>query len=118
MRSMYMVIIIPIIQMSIFGYALSTDIKNISMVVWDACNTAESRELITSYEQTEFFAVKYYATDYNDITKRIESGKAKVALVIPPEYDKHLLRGESASIQFLADGSDPNWAHLRFARTR
>ncbi len=109
-RSMAMVIIIPILQMSIFGYALSTDIKNISMVVWDACNTAESRELISSYEQTEFFAVKYYATDYDDISKRIESGKAKVALVIPDEYDKHLQRGENASIQFFADGSDPNVA--------
>ncbi len=109
-RSMAMVILIPIIQMSIFGYALSTDITNVSMVVWDASNTAESRELITSYEETEFFTVNYYATDYDDITKRIESGKAKSALVIPPEYDTQLHRGESTPIQFFADGSDPNTA--------
>ncbi len=109
-RSMAMVILIPIIQMSIFGYALSTDIKNVSMVVWDANNTLESRELIRSYAETEFFSVNYYATDYDDITKRIESGKAKVAMVIPPEYDELLHRGESASIQFFTDGSDPNIA--------
>ena len=109
-RSMAMVILIPIIQMSIFGYALSTDIKNVSMVVWDANNTKESRELISSYDETEFFTVNYYATDYDDITKRIESGKAKVAMVIPSEYDELLHRGESASIQFFTDGSDPNIA--------
>jgi len=109
-RSMAMVILIPIIQMSIFGYALSTDIKNVSMVVWDANNTLQSRELIDSYGQTEFFSVNYYATDYEDISKRIESGKAKVALVIPPDYDEQLHRGESASIQFFTDGSDPNIA--------
>lgn len=109
-RSMAMVILIPIIQMSIFGYALSTDIKNVSMVVWDANNTVESREFISSYAETEFFSVDYYATDYDDITTRIESGKAKVAMVIPPEYDELLHRGESATIQFFTDGSDPNTA--------
>ena len=84
-RTMAMIVVIPIIQMSLFGYALSTDIKNVSLVVWDASNTAESRELIESFDQTEFFSVNFYATDYDDITERIESGEAKTALVRPPE---------------------------------
>jgi ABC-2 type transport system permease protein len=107
-RTMAMIIAIPIIQMSLFGYALSTDIKNIAMVVWDASNTTESRELIESFNQTEFFTVKYYATSYEDITNRIESGKAKTALVIPPEYSQDLHRGETAQVQFFADGSNPS----------
>ncbi|MFC1928045.1 ABC transporter permease [Chloroflexota bacterium] len=107
-RTMAMIVIIPTIQMSIFGYALSTDIKDVSSVVWDASNTVESRELIESFRQTEFFAINYYATDYDDIAKHIESGDAKVALVIPPEYSKHLHRGETAQVQFFADGSDPS----------
>jgi ABC-2 type transport system permease protein len=101
-----MILAIPIIQMSLFGYALSTDIKHIPMVVWDASNTAESRELIESFRRTESFAVKFYATDYDDITRRIESGEAKAALVIPPEYAHHLNRGEPAPVQFFADGSE------------
>ncbi|MFC1904175.1 ABC transporter permease [Chloroflexota bacterium] len=107
-RTLAMVIGIPIIQMSIFGYALSTDIKNVSLVVWDASNTVESRQLIESFRQTEFFSVNYYATDYDDITKYIESSEAKTALVIPPEYSYHLHRGETAQIQFFTDGSDPS----------
>jgi len=106
-RTLAMVVAIPIIQMSLFGYALSTDIKNVSLVVWDASNTPESRQLIESFRQTEFFSVNFYATDYDDITERIESGEAKVALVIPPEYSNQLHREETALVQFFADGSEP-----------
>jgi ABC-2 type transport system permease protein len=106
-RTVAMIVVIPIIQMSLFGYALSTDIKNVSLVVWDASNTPESRELIESFDQTEFFSVNFYATDYDDITERIESGEARTALVIPPEYSNHLHRGETAPVQFFTDGSEP-----------
>jgi len=106
-RSLAMVIFIPLFQMLIFGYAVGSDIKNVSLVVWDASNTPESRELIDSFRQTEFFSVNYYATDYDDISSRIESGDAKTALVIPPEYSRNINRGETAPIQFFADGSDP-----------
>jgi ABC-2 type transport system permease protein len=106
-RTMAMIVAIPIIQMSIFGYAVASDIKDVSLVVWDASNTPESRELIESFRQTEFFSVNYYATDYDDITERVESGAAKTALVIPPEYSKNINRGGTAPVQFFADGSDP-----------
>jgi len=94
--------------MCIFGYAVGSDIQNVSLAVWDANNTVESRELIDSFRQTDFFSVNYYATDYNDIAKRIESGDAKTALVIPPEFSRHLHRGETAQVQLFADGSDPS----------
>jgi len=106
-RTMAMIVVIPIFYMSIFGYALSTDVKNVSLVVWDASNTPASRELITSFHQTEFFSVNYYALSYEDIAGFIESGDAKAALVIPPEYSNNLERGETAQVQFLVDGSDP-----------
>lgn len=106
-RTVAMIVVIPIIQMSLFGYALSTDIKNVSTVVWDASNTPESRELIESFRQTEFFSINYYAIDYDDIARRIESGDAKTALVIPPEYSRNLHRRETAPVQFFTDGSEP-----------
>lgn len=105
-RTLAMILVIPIIQMSLFGYALSTDIKHIPMVVWDASNSAESRELIDAFRQTESFSVKFYATDYDDITKSIESGEVKAALVIPSEYANHIQSGEPAPVQFFTDGSE------------
>lgn len=109
-RSIAMVVAIPIIQLIIFGYALSTDITNVPLVVWDASNTPESRELIESFRNEEFFSVDYYATDYADVTTLLESGAAKVALVIPPDFSRKLRRGEGVEVQFLADGSDPTVA--------
>ncbi|HEY50816.1 MAG TPA: ABC transporter permease [Dehalococcoidia bacterium] len=106
-RSMAMVFALPIIQMCILGYVVRTDIENVSLVVWDASNTAESRELIQSFDQTEFFNVNYYALDYEEIASRIESGDAKGALVIPPEYARDINRGEAAQVQFFTDGSEP-----------
>jgi ABC-2 type transport system permease protein len=106
-RSLGMAIIMPLVMMCIFGYAVASDIKNVSLVVWDASNTVESRELIESFHQTEFFSVNYYATDYDDIIERIESGAAKTALVIPPEYSRDINRGETAPVQFFTDGSEP-----------
>jgi ABC-2 type transport system permease protein len=109
-RTVAMVIAIPIIQMALFGYTLSTDIKHVSLVVWDASNTPASRELIDSFRQTDVFSLNFYATSYEEITRRIESGDAKVALVIPPEYDTDLKRRETATVQFLTDGSEPTSA--------
>ena len=106
-RSMAMIFALPIIQMGILGYVVRTDIENVSLVVWDASNTVESRELIQSFHHTEFFNVNYYAFDYEEIASRIESGDAKGALVIPPEYSRNINRGESAPVQFFTDGSEP-----------
>ena len=106
-RSMAMVFVLPIIQMCILGYVVRTDIENVSLVVWDASNTPESRELIESFDKTEFFNVNYYAFDYEEIASRIESGDAKGALVIPPEYSRNIHRGEPAQVQFFTDGSEP-----------
>ncbi len=106
-RSMAMVFALPLIQMCILGYVVRTDIKDVSLAVWDASNTAESRELIQSFDQTEFFNVNYYAFDYEEIASRIESGDAKGALVIPPEYSRNIHRGEPAPVQFFTDGSEP-----------
>ncbi len=106
-RTLAIIMIMPIIQMALFGYVLSTDIKHISTVVWDASNTAESRDLIQSFRQTDSFSINYYARDYSEITQRIESGQAKAALVIPADYAEHLHRRETATVQLFADGSEP-----------
>jgi len=106
-RSMAMVFVLPIIQMCILGYVVRTDIKDVSLVVWDASNTAESRELIERFHYTEFFNVNYYAFDYDEIASRIESGDAKAALVIPPDYADKIHRRESVQVQFFTDGSEP-----------
>jgi ABC-2 type transport system permease protein len=106
-RLLAMVVVIPVIQLIIFGYALSTDIKNVPTAIWDTSNTVESRELIETFRHQEFFSIEYYATSYDDIFNLLDSGNARAALVISADFARNLKRGETANIQFLVDGSDP-----------
>ncbi len=106
-RTLAMVVVLPLIQLFLFGFALSTDIKNVPMAVWDTSNTVESRGLIQSFRNQEFFSINYYASSYDDIYSLLDSGAAKVALVIPPDFSTKLHRGEEAAVQFLVDGSEP-----------
>jgi len=106
-RTLIIILFVPVMQLFIFGYALSTDVKNIPMALWDTSKTPESRDLVQSFTQTEFFNIKYYASSYDEINRLIESGAIKVALIIPDDYARKIRRGETAEVQFFIDGSDP-----------
>lgn len=107
-RTFLIIMIMPVIQLLIFGYALSTEIKNIPTVVWDSSNTAQSRALIDSFQQTKYFAMESFVSSYEEITHHLDGGLAKAALVIPSDYATRLERRETAKVQFFVDGSDPN----------
>ncbi len=109
-RTFAIILFMPMVQLLIFGYALSTDVKHIPTAVWDASNTPQSRSFIDAFRQTEFFDVDYYVSNYAEITRRIDGGEAKAALVIPSNYATLVERREPTSIQFFVDGSDPTTA--------
>lgn len=98
----------PLVQLLIFGYALSTDVKHIPTVVWDASNTPQSRSFIDAFRQTEFFDIDYYVNNYAEIAHHVDGGLARAALVIPANYAWLIERRETAAVQLFVDGSDPN----------
>jgi len=106
-QSLIMMVAFPLILMMMFGYVFRTDIKHTSMVIWDASNTVESRELVQGFYSTDTLSINYYARSYDEITQRIESGQATIALVIPPDYALNLHRGETTTVQLFTDGSQP-----------
>ncbi len=106
-RTFAIIIFMPLVQLLIFGYALSTDVKHIPTAVWDASNTPQSREIIDAFRQTEFFDMDYYVANYSEVTRSIDSGDARAALVIPANYASLIDRHEPARVQFFIDGSDP-----------
>jgi ABC-2 type transport system permease protein len=106
-RTLIILLFVPVMQLFIFGYALSTDVKNIPMVLWDTSKTPESRDLVQSFTRTDFFYLQHYASNYDEVNRLIESGSAKVALIIPSDYARKIQRGETAEVQFFIDGSDP-----------
>jgi len=104
-RTVALAIVIPIVQLFLLGYAATSDVRNISLAVWDQSKTPESRQLLDAFRAADYFTVDYMVNSSDEYQKLIESGDARVALVIPPDYDLRLLDG-NAKVLMVLDGSD------------
>jgi ABC-2 type transport system permease protein len=102
------VVAAPIIQLLMLGYAATTDIRNVPVVVVDEDRTTASRELIERFSASPTFSVAYVVNSVNDIDPYLESGRAWMALAIPHDYGRDLHTGAPATVQVIADGSDAN----------
>lgn len=105
----------PIMMTLLFGYAVTTQLENISTVVLDQSKTAESRELIKSFQNTLYFNIKEEVNSVDTAEKEINIGTAHAAIIIPPDYSTLLLNNEKPTIQLLIDGSDPTTARTAFS---
>ena len=111
-RMLGMSFLAPILQLILLGYAATTDIRSIPMVVVDYDKSSSSREFIAQFTNSGYFIVEQYLQSTNDIDREIEHGHAWVALVIPPAFSEKLLAREIVPIQLIADGSDANSANI------
>jgi ABC-2 type transport system permease protein len=92
------------------AYCLVPDAKHLSTVVYDMNRTATSRDLVERFLSTEYFNFNSSVVSMEEVKEKLDSGEARVALIIPPEFTRRLGEGSPASIQFIADGSDANQA--------
>jgi ABC-2 type transport system permease protein len=104
-RTLFLILVMPIVQMILLGYAATTDVKNVPIAVWDQSRTPDSRALVDAFSATEYFTIAYEIHSQQDIATLIERGVVRAALVIPPDYDRRLLEG-NAQASFILDGSD------------
>ncbi|HWR44976.1 ABC transporter permease [Sporomusa sp.] len=101
-----MMVGLPIIQLLLFGFAINTDVKHLSTIVFDQSLQQEGRDLLSAFQASEYFNIKYVATNYQEVTEAIESGKTKVGIIIPPDYTENIKHGRSAAVQVIVDASD------------
>lgn len=101
-----MVFMLPLVQLLLFGYAIQTEVKHIPTVVFDQSLSAESRDLLNSFSASGYFDVTSAAGSYAEVNRAIDSGKAKVGIVFPPDFDRSLKRGTPAQVQVIVDASD------------
>ncbi|MCA9080397.1 MAG: ABC transporter ATP-binding protein/permease [Planctomycetaceae bacterium] len=99
-------LIVPVMQTLIFGYAINTEIENIPTVVYDLDGRQAARELREAIVNTRTFRVTERVTDESAFQRAMISGRAKVGIRIPPDFSERLLHQEQASVQVLIDGSD------------
>jgi ABC-2 type transport system permease protein len=102
------VVVAPIIQLTLLGYAATTDIKDVPLVVADGDRSARSRELVARFEGSTTFNVVSTVTTVAEIEPYLERGTAWLALSIPAGYGAALDRHAPATLQVVADGSDAN----------
>ena len=101
-----LLIMLPIVQIIIFGLAIDTDVKHIPTVVFDQCKQEESRELMDAFTATNYYDIKYYADSIAEVNDKINSGQAVVGVVFPPDMVRDIKRGEAAQMQLIVDASD------------
>lgn len=101
-----LLIILPIMQILIFGLAINTEVKHIPTVVYDECNQQESRELIDVLVATDYYDIKYRVNSIEEVNEKINSGQAVVGIVFPPDLVKNIKHGDKAQIQLIVDASD------------
>ena len=108
--SLIMAIAMPIAMLLIFGYAINTNVEHLPTVVWDQAQTVDSRDLITSIRNTQYMDPDNFVQGYKEIESYLDSGKARAAVIIPPDFGKKIKGMKPASVQVLVDGSDPTVA--------
>ena len=100
----------PIVQMLIFGYAATFEVFGVSTAILDQDHTQESRELVANFVHSSRFHVVAVAQTERDVDAAITSGDATVALVVHPGFAALLRKGQPAPLQAIVDGTNSNTA--------
>jgi len=111
-RLFAIVIIAPVVQLFALGYAATTDVRDVPVVVADADRSVYSRELIRRFDASPSFTVVGVRATVDETGSYLESGRAWIALSIPRGYGSGLAAGRTETVQIVADGSDANSAGL------
>lgn len=111
-ESLRLFIIAPVLQLVMFGYAISTDLKGVRLGVVVEDRSPEARRLVQAVVETKAFILERSSARPNDSTEWLERGQADIVLHLPHGFSEALARGETPAIQVLSDGSDSNTATL------
>ncbi len=105
-RTVTIVLIIPVLQLFLMGYAATNDVKNVPLAVLDRSRSPQSRALIDAFQASNYFRVAYVVDSEDALQTLIQGGDARAALIIPPDYARQLIEGK-AQVAVILDGSDP-----------
>jgi ABC-2 type transport system permease protein len=111
-RSLGLVILMPATLMLLFGYAVTLDVKHVSMAVLDHDRSQESLSFVQRFTGSPYFRLQAVARNEREIRDLIDRGEVKMGLVLPTDFSKKIQGGRKAAIQVLLDGTDSNTANI------
>jgi ABC-2 type transport system permease protein len=109
-RSRYILFVPPIVQLLIFGYAATFEIRHVPTGVLDRDQTQESRELVSRFTSSPYFDVQRQLTDQRQIVDLLDRGTVTVVLHVHPGFSENLRKGQTAPLQVVVDGTNSNTA--------
>ncbi len=109
-RTLALVLIIPVMQLFLLGYAATNDVRNVPLAVYNQDRGPASRQLLDAYRAADYFLYAYEVNSEESVRDLIDSGKARAGIIIPPNYSQEIQSSGSAEVAFILDGSDPTVA--------
>jgi len=97
-------------QLFLMGYAATNDVRNVPLAIFDQDRGPGARNLLDAYRSADSFRLAYEVDSEDELRALIDSGKARAALIIPPDYSVSLQKEGTAQVAFILDGSDPTVA--------
>lgn len=108
---MFILLGMPVVQIVIFGYALTNEVKNANIAILDNSKDAATASLTTQLDASRYFALERNIVTYKQIEEEFRKGKIKLAIVFPQHFGEDLQHFNKAQVQIIADAADPNTAN-------
>ncbi|MBI3998325.1 MAG: ABC transporter permease [Armatimonadetes bacterium] len=106
-RTLMMAILLPVMQLLLFGYAITTEVEQLPTVVVDHSRTQESRALLDRFATSRFYVLRYHSDSLKVAEDLVQGGKARVVIVVPPDFAERSRRRLTAQVMVIVDASDP-----------
>lgn len=116
-KNLPLLLVAPFLQLIVFGYVVTTDVRDIRVAVFDQSMTRESRMLMDALNANRTFRITYYTQSSKDLEEILLLRKADLAVKIGPDFSERIRSGDTAQVQVLADGSMSNISASRVAYT-
>jgi ABC-2 type transport system permease protein len=111
-RSLGIVIIMPVTLMLLFGYGVNLDLKGMPVYVYDQEGSQQSQDLLKHFQSSPYFHVARVVSSYSAVTRALDDGSARMAIVIPWNFSRQLNSGGPVPVQALVDSTDDNTANV------
>ena len=101
---------LPVVQIMIFGFALTNEVKNSKIIIADQAKDIASQQLTTKIEASKYFEIEKSVRNRREIEDAFKKGTIRAAIIFPENFNHDLLHESKATLQFITDASDPNTA--------
>ncbi len=104
-------LIMPILMIILFGFAITTEVKNAKIAIFDPSQDAATHAIVDKLSTSEYFTIETYICSQNEIDNLLKKGNIGLIVVFSEHFYENMMHSGDAQIQLIADGSDPNYAY-------